>query len=125
MSAKKGGGAPLPRPAPKPYIDYHDLPPFVFYPQFAEDWEPFSGTVRKAVGKFLNLLQERYADPEFQREWEQHGKYWVAWLPEIEYRVIWQVVYPTHLGVPMTSQPAEAIHVVAVEPIPGRPKRGA
>ncbi len=113
---------------PKPYLDNRDLPAFTFYPQFAEEWEHFSGTERKVVGEFLGLLQERYDDPRFQREWEHWGhkekQYWGAVLPQIEFRVIWRVVYPSHPGLPMASQPAKEIQILACEPVPGGPKKG-
>jgi hypothetical protein len=108
---------------PQKRPDMSNFPPFAFYPEFGGDWERFPGTVKKVVGDFLGLLQETYSDRDFQKKWEQHGEYWGAYLPEIEYRVIWLVVYPSHLGVPITSQPAKEIQVIAIEPLPGHPRK--
>jgi hypothetical protein len=93
---------------------HNERPAFTFYPQFADDWEGSSSSVKRAVGKFLEVLQEKYDDPESQRDWDLNGKYWGALLPEIDYRIIWRVV-------PETRE----IHILAVEPIPGagRPSR--
>jgi len=113
------------KPEKQPYIGYRSLPPFTFYAQFADDWDGFSGTVRKVVGEFLELLQEKYDDSEVGGRWEQKGKYWAARLPEIEYRVLWTVVYPSRPGTSIISQSAEEIHILAVEPIPWGLTRGA
>jgi hypothetical protein len=93
-------------------------PTFTFYPKFPDDWDGFSRRAREAVGEFLKTLEQKYNDPEFQRECELSGRYWGAWLPEIEFRIIWQIVYPAH----DSSQPATDIYILACESIPG-PKK--
>ncbi|MGD0990710.1 MAG: hypothetical protein ABR874_23135, partial [Candidatus Sulfotelmatobacter sp.] len=112
-------GPPLPRPAPKTYLDYRNPPTFKFYPQFVEDWEGFSAKEKSVVGEFLETLQAKYDDPELQREWEWNGTYWGAAVPEIGFRVFWQVVYPSHPSLPKASEPAEDIRILACERIPG------
>jgi hypothetical protein len=97
-------------------------PPFVFYSKFVDDWEGFSTQEKKAIMEFLQLLQEKYDDPECQRGWEQNGKYWAALIPEVEHRVFWTVVY-TKRAPRLAATRAEEIHILAVEPVPGEDRR--
>jgi mRNA-degrading endonuclease RelE of RelBE toxin-antitoxin system len=93
-------------------------PPFVFYSKFYKDWDRFPDGDRRAIRKFLELLQEKYDDPEYQQRWEQSGKYWAARIPEIGYRVFWTVVYPEGAFPSIIAPRAEEIHILVVEPIP-------
>jgi hypothetical protein len=90
-----------------------DDPLFVFYPEFADDWDEFSSSVRKGLGEFLDLLQKKYGDPEFLSRCDKRGKYWGSALSQIGHKVVWRAVYPSSST--SITQRAEEIIVLAVE----------